>query len=57
MNTFYLAVAAAYTLYFYWLVTTDAQAARHVQELADADKHSQRDMTVNDYFFSDDLEG
>ncbi len=57
MNTIYLAIIAAYTLYFYWLVTTDAQDTRHEQAIADADKLSRKDMTVNDYFFNDNDKG
>lgn len=57
MITFYLAIAAAYTLYFYWLVTTDAQATMHAYEIADADPQSRVDLTVNDYFFADRFEG
>jgi len=57
MVTFYLALASLYTLYFMWLISTNEQDTRHMQELADADKHNQAGMTVNDYFFNDDLEG
>lgn len=49
MNTFYLAIAAAYTLYFYWLITTNEQELRHAKEL-------KAGVTVNDYFFNDDHE-
>lgn len=51
--TIYLAIVSAYALYFHWLISTDAQATMHAYELADADKHSRVDMTVNDYFFND----
>jgi hypothetical protein len=34
MNLMYLSIAAFYTLYFYWLITTDAQATMHAHELA-----------------------
>ena len=54
--TLSLLLFAAYTLYFYWLVSTDEQATMHAYELADADKHSRVGLTVNDYFFNDNYE-
>lgn len=56
MNTLYLAIAASYTLYFYWLISTHTQEVRHCQELADADPESRANLTVNDYFFADKFE-
>lgn len=53
MNTYYLAIAAAYTLYFMWLISTNEQETRHLQEIADADPHDQHGMSVNDYFYDD----
>jgi hypothetical protein len=53
IDTFYLAIAALYTLYFMWLISSDEQENRHLQEIADADPESRADLTVNDYFFED----
>jgi len=55
--TITLAIVSAYTLYFMWLISTSEQDTRHAQELADANKHITQHKSVNDYFFSDDLEG
>jgi hypothetical protein len=54
--TITLAIVSAYSLYFMWLISTNEQDTRHMQELADANKHKQQHKSVNDYFFSDDLE-
>ena len=51
--TLILAILSLYTLYFMWLISTDEQATRHAQELADADPQSRVRLTVNDYFFAD----
>jgi len=53
MNTIYLALAVAYTLYFIWLISSQEQEARHLQELSDADPEARADLSVNDYFFED----